>query len=257
LRGDCTAETARAHLKALIGALAGLLVGSKNAESWAQFVGRELRDPGPAFEILYENLWRPGVEVTARLIARILGSADSNPPPRIQALLLISSLLAFQSGRSISLRTMHWSSIGRRSWPWYWKAWTRRSRRSGGSDLEVAECAFFSENFRIGTLIAASQDRRGRRRYGHEHDPLPHGAVIELYRHAVGGVDGTDVPILRPDVARIVDPSPRRLTDFVDEIQVPAVLRHKDRARAAAPLHALELTGKIYALRLRRDANRR
>jgi TetR/AcrR family transcriptional regulator, regulator of cefoperazone and chloramphenicol sensitivity len=88
------------------------LVGSKNAESWAQFVGRELRDPGPAFEILYENLWRPGVEVTARLIARILGSADSNPPARIQALLLISSLLAFQSGRSISLRTMHWSSIG-------------------------------------------------------------------------------------------------------------------------------------------------
>jgi TetR/AcrR family transcriptional regulator, regulator of cefoperazone and chloramphenicol sensitivity len=112
LRGDCTAETARAHLKALIGALAGLLVGYKNAESWAQFVGRELRDPGPAFEILYENLWRPGVEVTARLIARILGSADSNPPARIQALLLISSLLAFQSGRSISLRTMHWSSIG-------------------------------------------------------------------------------------------------------------------------------------------------
>jgi hypothetical protein len=27
-------------------------------------------------------------------------------------LLLISSLLAFQSGRSISLRTMQWSSIG-------------------------------------------------------------------------------------------------------------------------------------------------
>jgi hypothetical protein len=27
-------------------------------------------------------------------------------------LLLISSLLAFQSGRSISMRTMHWSTIG-------------------------------------------------------------------------------------------------------------------------------------------------
>jgi TetR/AcrR family transcriptional regulator, regulator of cefoperazone and chloramphenicol sensitivity len=112
LSEDGAAETTRAQLKALIRALAGFLVGSTEAERWAQFVGRELRDPGPAFEILYENLWRPGVELVARLIARILGRPQSDPAARIQALLLISSLLAFQSGRSISLRTMHWSSIG-------------------------------------------------------------------------------------------------------------------------------------------------
>jgi len=52
LKEDRSAETARAHLKAVIGALAGFLVGSKEAERWAQFVARELRDPGPAFEIL-------------------------------------------------------------------------------------------------------------------------------------------------------------------------------------------------------------
>jgi AcrR family transcriptional regulator len=109
---DDTAETTRAQLKALIRALAGFLVGTTEAERWAHFVARELRDPGPAFEILYENLWRPGVELIARLIARILGRPQSDAAARIQALLLISSLLAFQSGRSISLRTMHWSSIG-------------------------------------------------------------------------------------------------------------------------------------------------
>jgi TetR/AcrR family transcriptional regulator, regulator of cefoperazone and chloramphenicol sensitivity len=112
LSADSAAETARAYLKALIRALAGFLVGSKEAQRWAQFVARELRDPGPAFEVLYERLWRPGVEVTARLIARVLGTPESDPAARIQALLLISSLLAFQSGRSISLRTMHWSAIG-------------------------------------------------------------------------------------------------------------------------------------------------
>jgi len=42
----------------------------------------------------------------------VLGTPESDPAARIQALLLISSLLAFQSGRSISLRTMHWSTIG-------------------------------------------------------------------------------------------------------------------------------------------------
>jgi AcrR family transcriptional regulator len=113
LNQDCAAGTARVHLKAVIGALAGFLVGSKEAERWAQLVARELRDPGPAYEILYASLWRPGVELTARLIARILGSPESDPAARIQALLLISSLLAFQSGRSISLRAMHWSKIGR------------------------------------------------------------------------------------------------------------------------------------------------
>ncbi len=112
LSEDGAAETARVQLKALIRALAGFLVGSTEAERWAQFVGRELRDPGPAFEILYESLWRPGVEITARLIARILHRPQSDPAARIQALLLISSLLAFQSGRSISLRTMHWPAIG-------------------------------------------------------------------------------------------------------------------------------------------------
>jgi TetR/AcrR family transcriptional regulator, regulator of cefoperazone and chloramphenicol sensitivity len=38
---------------------------------------------------------------------------EAVPAARIQALLLISSLLAFQSGRSISLRAMRWSTIGR------------------------------------------------------------------------------------------------------------------------------------------------
>jgi TetR/AcrR family transcriptional regulator, regulator of cefoperazone and chloramphenicol sensitivity len=108
----CAAGTVRVQLKALIGTLAGLLVGSQEAESWAQFVARELRDPGPAFEILYANLWRPGVDITARLVARILGCSERDPSARIQALLLISSLLAFQSGRTISLRAMHWSKIG-------------------------------------------------------------------------------------------------------------------------------------------------
>jgi TetR/AcrR family transcriptional regulator, regulator of cefoperazone and chloramphenicol sensitivity len=107
-----SAETARVQLKALFAALGGFLVGSREASRWAQFVARELRDPGPAFEILYAGLWRPGIEITARLIARILGIPEGDPAARIRALLLISSLLAFQSGRSISLRTMNWTSIG-------------------------------------------------------------------------------------------------------------------------------------------------
>jgi AcrR family transcriptional regulator len=112
LKDDCTMETARLHLKAVIGELAAFLVGTTETGSWAPFVARELRDPGPAFEILYETLWRPGVELTARLIARVRGVPKVDRAARIQALLLLSGLLAFQSGRSITLRAMQWSTIG-------------------------------------------------------------------------------------------------------------------------------------------------
>ena len=112
LKTRCVGEAARAQLKAVIEALGGFLVGSKEAQLWTPFVHRELRDPGPAFEILYENLWRPGVELIARLIARIWDRPDDDPDARIRALLLIFGLLAFQPGRSLSLRTMRWSSIG-------------------------------------------------------------------------------------------------------------------------------------------------
>ncbi len=47
------------ELKVLVGALAAFLVGTREAARWAQFVARELRDPGSAFEILYTGLWRP------------------------------------------------------------------------------------------------------------------------------------------------------------------------------------------------------
>jgi TetR/AcrR family transcriptional regulator, regulator of cefoperazone and chloramphenicol sensitivity len=112
LDAGCPADAARRHLKKVVGALAGLLVGAEEAQQWAQFVAREMRDPGPAFEILYEKLWRPGVGTASRLIGRIVERPASDPKVRVQALLIITALLAFRSGRSISLRTMEWSSIG-------------------------------------------------------------------------------------------------------------------------------------------------
>jgi hypothetical protein len=46
LRKGCAPETARAHLQAVIEALAPFTVGSREAGRWAHFVARELRDPG-------------------------------------------------------------------------------------------------------------------------------------------------------------------------------------------------------------------
>jgi AcrR family transcriptional regulator len=112
LESNCAAEAAREHLKKLIAALADVLVGE--ARAWIQFVSRELRDPGPAFDVLYESLWRPGLLLASLLVARILGLTEPDTTARIQALLLISCLASFQSGRAIALRALRWSAIGRK-----------------------------------------------------------------------------------------------------------------------------------------------
>ena len=106
------AARARAHLKAVFGALAGLLVTSTEAQAWASYVAREMREPGPAFELLYRQLWEPGIMLTSQLIARVLGQEPGSPAARVHALLLISGLTAFQSGRRLSKRAMRWSAIG-------------------------------------------------------------------------------------------------------------------------------------------------
>ena len=63
------------------------------------FVLKEMAEQGPAFDILYRQLWAPGVELTAGLIARSLGEAETGASARIRALLLISSLSAFSTAR--------------------------------------------------------------------------------------------------------------------------------------------------------------
>jgi TetR/AcrR family transcriptional regulator, regulator of cefoperazone and chloramphenicol sensitivity len=112
LQRNCSPEEARLQLKALTAALGRFLFASAEVGRWARFVTRELRDPGPAFEILYTGLWRPGVEVTARLVARVMSIPDDDPRARIRALLLISSLTALHSGGTIVMRTMRWSRVG-------------------------------------------------------------------------------------------------------------------------------------------------
>jgi len=116
---DLTGALARAdsaacrdHLKQLLRHLVQLLAGSDDALTWTTFVARELREQGPAFTILYERLWEPGARLLARLIAGVRGATTVRDADTIDALLLISSLVAFYTGRVVSLRTLGWDKIG-------------------------------------------------------------------------------------------------------------------------------------------------
>jgi AcrR family transcriptional regulator len=111
LGGPMAPEAARAHLKAVIGALAEQLMADGEAALWTAFALREMADQGPAFDQLYAALWAPGIELTALLVARARGEAQPGEPARIQALTLISGLTAFSVARPVALRAMGWEAV--------------------------------------------------------------------------------------------------------------------------------------------------
>ncbi|MEI9985741.1 MAG: CerR family C-terminal domain-containing protein [Aliidongia sp.] len=102
----------RRHLKSVIGALAACWSARPRSKAGRSSFPANCATPARLSRSSTDNLWRPGVELTARLIARILDRAESDPAARLQALLLISGVLAFQSGRNIALRTLGWPGIG-------------------------------------------------------------------------------------------------------------------------------------------------
>lgn len=112
LGGRPSPAEARSALEALMDALLDLVAGHDDAHRWAAFIARETSDPGPAYEVLYQRVWSPGVDITARLIAALRGALEPRPEDRVQTVLLIASVMAFQSGKSLSRRLMGWNAVG-------------------------------------------------------------------------------------------------------------------------------------------------
>jgi AcrR family transcriptional regulator len=106
-----TPATARAHLKSVLDALVDLQIGRHQSDIWMSFVLREIAEEGPAFGLLFEQLWAPGVDLIADLIRRITGEAHASTRPQLQALLLVSSLSAFSLARPIALKYLGWSDL--------------------------------------------------------------------------------------------------------------------------------------------------
>jgi AcrR family transcriptional regulator len=103
LESGCSADVARDHLKWLMRRVSAI-AGREGAESRTAFVLREMNERGPAFEILYRELWQPGVRLTAALIARIEEKPAPDQESHLRALMLHASLTAFSTTRPVSLR---------------------------------------------------------------------------------------------------------------------------------------------------------
>lgn len=103
---------ARALLGEVMDGLIDTLVAGEDSPVWAAFVAREMSAPGEAFAIFYERLWQPGTELAAQLILAARAGRGDAEAARLDALMLISNLIAFTSGRRVSQAIMGWQAIG-------------------------------------------------------------------------------------------------------------------------------------------------
>ncbi|ATQ42245.1 CerR family C-terminal domain-containing protein [Caulobacter mirabilis] len=106
LRAPMPPAAARNELKRLFGALVRFVMTSDGGATRALFVQREMTDPGAAAEILYGALWSPAIELIGALISRAMGQPETLAEARVRAVLLLSSLTAFQTGRMVIDRAL-------------------------------------------------------------------------------------------------------------------------------------------------------
>lgn len=99
-------EFPRAAIADTLKRLLRLFLDPVGGQTQVDFAMRELRERGPGFAILHDQLWAPGVEALAQLVAMARGARGATPAHRTDAVLLISSLMAFAMGREVSLELL-------------------------------------------------------------------------------------------------------------------------------------------------------
>lgn len=114
LKAGMTPAQARARLKLTMSGLVDFLLGSEESEVWRLFVLHEMSEPGPAFEVLYKNIWGRGIDLCSALVGAIVQKSARAVSVRIEALLMISNVTAFERGRVVALRTLGWDDLGGR-----------------------------------------------------------------------------------------------------------------------------------------------
>lgn len=102
---------ARILLDQVLDGLVAVLVTGEDDDLHSGFVMRELGERGPAWDYLYEELWRPGIRLVADLLAVAGGHASAGEGQKTSALLILSSLTAFTSQAQISLPVLGWEEI--------------------------------------------------------------------------------------------------------------------------------------------------
>lgn len=106
-------EAARAALRQVVTMLTTMLLDTADDDGWMTFMLREMNGTGPAHDLLYRNLWQPGLALVASLIAAVRDRRLPADEDRLDALLMLSSFSAFTTARRVALDFGGWPSVDR------------------------------------------------------------------------------------------------------------------------------------------------
>lgn len=150
LSNGCSPEEAHARLSNLFARLTEFLVCGEHSQDWVGFIVREMSEQGEAARVLHKNIWQPGSELVALLIQAAWGEAGQKmlEEARLEALMLISNLVAFTNGRPVSMRILEWEAIGTTELEMVKQAMVRRVKDAVSSNGAVRPMGRFGS---IGT----------------------------------------------------------------------------------------------------------
>ncbi len=106
------AEAARRQLHVLLDRMVGFIVARPEAGEIVQFVLRELNQPTPALDRIYEGVFVPVHRQICKLWEAAHGEPAESVRPRLTVFTLIGQVVYFRIGRQAGLRRMGWSGIG-------------------------------------------------------------------------------------------------------------------------------------------------
>lgn len=102
---------AQAQFRLAAERIAGFMVGGPEVQDFVQFILREVQQPTPAFDIIYEGL----IEAIHRRLCHVWAAATGDDPDSeatgIMVFTMIGQIVYFRIAREVVLRRMGWQRI--------------------------------------------------------------------------------------------------------------------------------------------------
>jgi TetR/AcrR family transcriptional regulator, regulator of cefoperazone and chloramphenicol sensitivity len=106
-------KVARQALKTFQADLLDVLAVNPQAQGWAKLLLREHLDPGPAFDLVYDNAARGAIDLMAALIARADGSEQVDEAALLKAFACMGEVLIFRAVQTAAVRRLGWKRLGK------------------------------------------------------------------------------------------------------------------------------------------------
>ena len=132
LTAPAGAKDAKAELKSVMLVLLALATDGAHARARTGYYLEVLQREGPAQDILLKELWAPGIEYVAALIARTQNRKKITEADRIDSINLLSSLTGYTLGRNVSGHVLGWQTFGPKEVSAVYDSLCRHIDRLGG-----------------------------------------------------------------------------------------------------------------------------